>query len=107
MKLKEWDEKIGRNGDWREREYPDTPIKEFVDWLRNTKQWREAAGMHTGPHTIYTKFLVLERELADIRNSQAGDSGQCTALTASGSRCRHDAVSDGLCGIHRKQLQVA
>ncbi|KKN06682.1 hypothetical protein LCGC14_1074790 [marine sediment metagenome] len=104
MQLREWDYEAGPSGRYVEVEYPDDIIKGFVDYLRNTKQWRE------NPEVVYARWLVLERQLTEARNeaaTQAADS-RCTARTKSGEPCRiTNSVEGGVCAIHRRALVAA
>ncbi len=61
MKLTEynWDTQLNE-----EIDYPDEPIKAFVDFFRVTKQWRES------PEVVYQHWLMFERELTAIRNER-------------------------------------
>jgi len=45
--------------------YPDTPIREFVNWLRTTSAWKER------PEEVERRLLVLNRTLTDVRNARA------------------------------------
>ena len=109
MKLREWDWDSGSQGGYIEREYPDEPVIEFVNWLRNTRQWRES------PEMVFQRFQKLERELAEIRNmpiaKSEGTPGQvvtvearptCSERTKAGAPCKGKAVQDGKCIAHVK-----
>lgn len=61
MKLREWDWDAQN---YVEIDYPDEPIKAFVDWLRNNRQWRESPDPG---RDVYTRFRRLEDELAAHR----------------------------------------
>ncbi len=121
MRLKEWDTSSAQHGAYIEREYPDAIVKAFIDWTRNTRQWREA------PELVYQRWLKMERELADFRNAAPVRIGQqgpgagggeegveappdvehCTALTKAGAPCKGKAVQDGLCMSHLRALVPA
>ena len=62
MLLKEWNWNAQR---YDEVEYPDELVKEFVDWLRVNKQWRESSDPG---RDVYTRFRRFEDRLADHRN---------------------------------------
>ena len=97
MKLKEvdWDGTMG----FIEVEYPDELVAEFVNWIRNTKQWK--AGKDHATNAIYAQWLKLERNLTDHKNEQA-TSDRCKATTAAGAPCKGKATSNGLCMAHTK-----
>ena len=101
MQLKEWNYDAGPSGRYVEVEYPDAIIKDFVDFFRVTKAWREDTPL------AYARWLKLERELTEARNqaaTQAAD-GRCTAETKSGEPCRiTNSVEGGVCAIHRRAL---
>lgn len=62
MKLKEtfWDAPGGAAE--IEVEYPDAPIKDFMDWLRKTSAWLE------NPELVHRRLRRLNGVLADWRN---------------------------------------
>ncbi len=101
MQLREWDHDAGPSGSYVEVEYPDEIIKEFVNYFRVNKQWRE------DPELVYARWLVFERKLTEARNqaaTEAADS-RCTARTKSGEPCRiTNSVEGGVCAIHRRAL---
>ncbi len=103
MELREWDHNAGPSGGFVEVEYPDDIIKDFVNYFRINKQWRE------DPEIVYRRWLVFERELTDARNARnqaiatQNTENRCTALTKSGDPCQvTNSVEDGLCAIHRR-----
>ena len=63
--LREWDYGAGPSGGFVEREYPFGPIKRFVEWFRNTTQWKES------PEMAYHQWLRFERDMTDERNDAA------------------------------------
>ncbi len=100
MKLKEWDANAQR---FIEREYPDSLIKPFVDWMRGSKQWRES---DDGDRRVYWKFIDFEKELTRFRNDQAMAQAvapeTCSGETAAGTRCkRTTGLVDGRCRSHQ------
>lgn len=98
MKLKEWD---WDNQCYIEREYPDEPIKAFVDFMRNNNQWRD------NPDLVVDRYRHFHNDLNDIRNEQAParDAAACKAVTKSGRPCKvTTSIEDGLCAIHRRAL---
>ncbi len=101
MQLREWDHDAGPSGRYVEVEYPDDIIKDFVNYFRVNKQWRE------DPELVYARWLVFERKLTEARNQaakQTADS-RCTATTKSGEPCRiTNSVEGGVCAIHRRAL---
>jgi hypothetical protein len=104
VKLREWDFNAANQGAYAEVDYPEAIVKEFVDWFRNTRQWRES------PEMVYARWLKFERELTDFRNSgEPADPSMCSALTKTGEPCKGKAVRDGLCIAHviRKAVRVA
>ncbi len=101
MQLREWDDTAGPSGGYVEVEYPDSIIKEFVDYFRTTKRWRE------DPEIVYARWMVFERNLTEVRNQRANRiaSNVCTATTKSGEPCRiTNSVEGGVCAIHRRAL---
>lgn len=102
MKLREWDHNAQG---YTEVEYPDAPIKAFVDWFRTTKQWREH------PEECFHRFMRFQRELVDAQTdahrAEAAQKAPCSATTASGDPCKGKAVRDGLCIAHVKVTQAA
>jgi hypothetical protein len=107
VKLQEWDDKVGPSGSFVEVEYPDKVIKEFVDYFRCTKRWRERDEMEL----IYHRWLKFERELTDCRNEAnrpAVQADKCAGTTKSGDPCRiTHSIEGGLCAIHRRALVPA
>lgn len=110
MHLREWDYNAGPSGGWVEVEYPDEPIKKFVDYLRVSKQWRE------DPELVYRRWMQFERELTDVRNAAARPVEvpaadvviQCSGKTKAGEPCRiTHGIQDGLCHIHRPYRPLA
>ncbi len=104
MQLREWDDKAGPSGGFVEIEYPDEIIKEFVDYFRTTKRWRE------DPEIVYARWMVFERNLTEVRNQRANRiaDSRCTAPTKSGEPCRiMNSVEGGVCAIHRRTLVAA
>jgi hypothetical protein len=97
VKLKEWDYDAQH---FAQREYPDEIIKEFVDWFRVTKAWREDTEM------VFAHWLKLERDLTDARE-EAASTAKCWAPTKSGAQCEGRPVEDGLCMAHAKVARVA
>ncbi len=101
MQLREWDYDAGPSGQYVEVEYPDDIIKDFVNYFRLNKQWRE------DPEVVYARWLVFERKLTEARNEAAtqADDSQCTVATKLGERCRiTNSVEGGVCAIHRRAL---
>ena len=99
MQLREWDHDAGPSGGYVEVEYPDDIIKDFVNYFRVNKQWRE------DPELVYARWLVFERKLTDARNQAATQTVRCTAETKSGQPCRiTNSVEGGVCAIHRRAL---
>jgi hypothetical protein len=100
MKLKEWawDEQC-----YVEVEYPDAPIKAFVEFFRNGKQWRE------NPEQCFARWMKLERELTDAKNDAAKEApaDRCTATTKAGEPCKGKAIEDGLCMSHVRAARAA
>lgn len=68
MKLKEWD---WNKQQYVEVEYPDEIVKDFVDRLRNTKQWRESPDPG---RDVYTMFRRFEGNLADAKARAAREA---------------------------------
>ena len=104
MQLREWDHNAGPSGGYVEVEYPDSIIKEFVDYFRVNKAWRE------DPEIIYARWLKFERDLTEVHNQAAQQKAdnRCTTLTRSGQPCRiTNSVEDGVCAIHRRALVAA
>ncbi len=104
MRLKEWDDTAGPSGGYVEVEYPDSIIKEFVDYFRTTKRWRE------DPEIVYARWMVFERNLTEVRNQAAQQTADnvCTVATKLGARCRiTNSVEGGVCAIHRRALVAA
>lgn len=64
MKLKELDWNAPGGVASIEVEYPDAPIKEFMDWLRQTPAWRE------NPPLVEHRLRRLNATLADILNDR-------------------------------------
>ncbi len=104
MQLREWDHDAGPSGRYVEVEYPDSIIKDFVNYFRVNKAWREDTPL------AYARWLVFERKLTEARNeaaTQTADS-QCTVATKLGARCRiTNSVEGGVCAIHRRALVAA
>lgn len=103
MKLREWDTNQPNQGAYVEREYPDQPGLDFINWFRNTRQWRES------PEMVYQRWLKFERELADARNAglTSVPGQKCSETTKAGNPCKGKPVSDGLCIAHLKAAQAA
>lgn len=99
MKLREWQ---WDQQSYAEVEYPDAPIKAFVDFFRTTKQWRE------NPEQVFARWMKFERELTEARNAIAeGLAEACTETTKAGEPCRGKVVSGGLCMAHLKASKAA
>lgn len=64
-----------------EVEYPDELIADFVNWLRQTKQWKESVSL---PETVYNRYLLFERKLTDARNEAATEKAEAEAVEAKG-----------------------
>ena len=62
--LREWDWDAQN---FAEVEYPYSVIKRFVEWMRNTRQWKED---DTGQE-VYRKFLHMQESLTDAKNKAA------------------------------------
>lgn len=58
MKVRTWDWNAQR---FVEADYPDVVFVEFIDFLMNTKRWRE------DPDLLYDRTKQLERQLGDFR----------------------------------------
>lgn len=110
MRLKEWDDQAQTE---IQREYPDEPGTALLNWMRNTKRWRE------DPQRLFDRYLHFERQLTDIRNAdaleraqaqqaqEAAADGPCIATTLAGDPCKGRAVRDGLCMAHLKVRAAA
>ena len=61
MKLREynWDTMLHE-----EIEYPDEPMKSFIDFLRNTSAWKEDEQL------VHRRYRMLHDQLNDIRNER-------------------------------------
>lgn len=105
MELREWDDKVGPSGHFVEVEYPDKIVKDFVDYFRCTKRWRERDELEL----IYHRWLKFERELTEWRNEanlqaarQPEQVAGCTGKTRAGNPCQiKHGIVDGKCHIHR------
>ena len=63
MKLKQWD---WEKGQFVEIDYPDEPIKEFIDYLRNSKSWwygEEGLGI------VHRQLQKMDDLLAEFRHN--------------------------------------
>jgi hypothetical protein len=100
MKLLEWQ---WDQQNYVEVEYPDAPIKSFVEFFRNGKQWRE------NPEQCFARWMKLERDLTDAKNdaARAKPTDRCTATTKAGEPCRGKAIEDGLCMSHARAARAA
>jgi hypothetical protein len=65
MRLKEWD---WDKQAYVETDYPDEPIRQFINWLRTTKQWYQSPDPG---RDVYTKYRQMQEQLADHRNREA------------------------------------
>ncbi len=63
--LREWDYDVGPSGSFVEAPYPYAIIKEFIDWMRTTSQWKESDTVQP----VFRKFLRMQEGLTDARNS--------------------------------------
>lgn len=63
MKLQETDWDAPGGAATVERDYPNAPIADFVNWIRKTSAWRE------NPELVERRVRKLERELSEIRNA--------------------------------------
>ena len=98
MTIKTWD---WDNQCYVEVEYPDEPIKAFVDFMCNNNQWQD------NPDLVVDRYRHFRRDLTEIRNQQAlaMDAAACKAVTKSGRPCKVTiSIEDGLCAIHRRAL---
>lgn len=62
MRLTDWDWNAQK---FVERDYPDEPIAEFINWLRTTKQWYQSPDPG---RDVYTRYLKLQDQLTQHRN---------------------------------------
>jgi hypothetical protein len=67
MRLREWD---WNEQGFVERDYPDEPIRQFINWLRTTKQWYQSPDPG---RDVYTKYRQMQEQLADHRNREAAE----------------------------------
>lgn len=61
-----------------EVEYPDGPIKDFIDWLRNSKAWQEDSAEMIYDTRIHRRFLRLQEELTKAREAGPIEGGNGT-----------------------------
>lgn len=78
MFLREWN---WDRQNYDEVEYPDQPIKKFMDWLWETKQWRE------DPHMVYNQFRKLQIELMEPRTITASTGPNVVVPVVVGHAC--------------------
>ena len=74
--LKEWVYESGDSGGFEEVVYPYRPIKEFVEWMMNTVQWKE----DPKGAIVYNRWHVLKRELTDARNAAADEKAEADKI---------------------------
>lgn len=63
MKLKQWDWNTGK---FIEIDYPDEIVREFVDFLRNSKSWWYG---EEGLRIVHRRLQTMDEKLAEFRHN--------------------------------------
>jgi hypothetical protein len=78
MKLREWDWDLSTGGGdgHVQVDYPEGPIVDFLDWLRQTKAWHEDVEM------VHRKLRNLNTKLAEFRQQAKHEAAAQAAQAA-------------------------